>query len=115
MSHEEYIASIHGNQLLPYHMDITPTAYLVVPFQEPALIDEVHGRACQPAIMGVVVLYQLTKALGTGFHPRQRAEACQYAERIALTCKTKVCSAPSAAPANICSAYRPSAQRSLPV
>jgi len=84
MSHEEYIASIHGNQPLPYHMDITPTAYLVVPFQEPALIDEVHGRACQPAIMGVVVLYQLTKALGTGFHPRQRAEACQYAERIAL-------------------------------
>jgi signal transduction histidine kinase len=84
MSHEEYIANIHGGQPLSYHMDITPTAYLVVPINEPTLIDEVHGRACQPAIMGVVVLYQLTKALGTGFHLRQRAEACQYAERIAL-------------------------------
>jgi GAF domain-containing protein len=84
MSHDEYITNVQGAHPLPSHTDVIPTAYLVVPIQEPTLIDEVHGRAGQPAVMGVVVLYQLTSALGTGFHLRQRAEASLFAERIAL-------------------------------
>ncbi len=82
--HEDYLANIfHGNPL-PFHTDITPTAYLVVPIQESTLVDDMRGRRRDAQTLGVIVLYQLISGVVTPFHAKQRAEALYYVERIAL-------------------------------
>jgi signal transduction histidine kinase len=50
--------------------------------QESTLVDEVRGRKKQPRITGIIVLYQT--AAGAVFQQKQRAEAREFAERIAL-------------------------------
>jgi signal transduction histidine kinase len=81
MSHDEYLTVLHDG-LPACQMDIIPSSYLVVPIMEPTLIDEMRGRRRQPRVVAVVVLYQA--ASGPGFQQKQRAEAMQYVERIAL-------------------------------
>jgi signal transduction histidine kinase len=82
VSHEEYIAGYHEGQALPFRTDITPSSYLVVPVQQPTLLDDVHGRKRAPTMLGVIVLYHLIP--GVGFSFRQRNEALHYVEHIAL-------------------------------
>jgi signal transduction histidine kinase len=81
MRHEDYLAVFHKGEPFPGQLDVTPTSYLVVPIQEPALSDEPEGL---PNILGVVVLYQFTPGIGTEFQLRQRADALFFVERFAL-------------------------------
>ncbi|HLJ32143.1 MAG TPA: ATP-binding protein [Ktedonobacteraceae bacterium] len=82
MRHDGYIASFHSGPQASLRMDITPQWYLAAPIQEVTLSDEARGKRRQPRMFGVVVLYQT--APGGGFQLRQRAEAINFAERIAL-------------------------------
>ncbi len=81
MRHDEYLhAPFRGMAAL--YTDVTPTCYLAVPIQESTLVDKLQGHQYTANILGVSILYQLTP--GTGFQPKQRAEAFQYVEQIAL-------------------------------
>ncbi len=82
--HEDYLANIFHGGPLPFHTDVTPTSYLVVPIQESTVVDDMRGRHRNAQILGVIVLYQVIMGVVTPFHPRQRAEALHYVERIAL-------------------------------
>ncbi|HVB20375.1 MAG TPA: ATP-binding protein [Ktedonobacteraceae bacterium] len=83
MRHDGYLASFHtGSQSSP-RTDITPLWYLAAPIQEVTLSDEARGKRRQPRIFGVVILYQ-TAPNGGGFHLKQRSEALNFTERIAL-------------------------------
>lgn len=81
LSHEEYLAGYHEGQT-PFHTDVTPSSYLIVPVQVPILVDNAHGWKRAPHVLGVIVLYHLTPGMGFSF--RQRIEALHYVERIAL-------------------------------
>ncbi len=86
MRHEDYLASLYPDRKVPFRTDVTPSWYLSVPIQEP-LLSLAHtpgerDKKNQPAMLGVVVLYQSSP--GLGFHQKQRAEALQFAERMAL-------------------------------
>lgn len=82
MRHEDYLAFFYTGSQEGLQVDVVPTWYLVVPMQESTLVDEVRGRKKQPRIMGVIVLYQTVA--GAVFQQKQRAEAREFAERIAL-------------------------------
>ena len=100
MRHEDYLAFFYaGGSQAPLKVDVVPTWYLVVPMQAPALLDEddatknasqfVRGpgfappaRAQERSIWGIVILYQTSP--GVVFQQKQRAEARDYTERIAL-------------------------------
>jgi signal transduction histidine kinase len=81
LSHDDYITFLRAKHMAPFLTDITPTAYLAVPIDEP-LIGEVHGYRSQPKVLGVVVLYQC--AAGGPDFTKQRTQVLQYVERIAL-------------------------------
>lgn len=82
--HEDYLNNIFHGEPLPFQTDATPSAYLVVPIQESTVVDEMRGRMRNAQTLGVVVLYQLIPEVVTTFQSKQRAEALQYVERIAL-------------------------------
>jgi len=82
MRHEDYLAFFYTGPQENIRIDVEPTWYLVVPMLEPALIDEVYGRKKQPGMMGVIILYQTVA--GAVFLQKQRSEAREFAERIAL-------------------------------
>jgi signal transduction histidine kinase len=100
MRHEDYLAFFYaGGSQVPLKIDVVPTWYLVVPMQAPSLLDEedatknasqsvrgqteriVHGQG-ERSIWGIAVLYQTSP--GAVFQQKQRAEARDYTERIAL-------------------------------
>ncbi len=80
-----YLESFHGGrQTLPFHVDVIPTSFLAVPVREPIPENDRIARKPHPHLLGVIVLYQVVSSLSTGLHLRQRAEAVQFAERVAL-------------------------------
>jgi signal transduction histidine kinase len=84
MSHEEYLKMFQSGYRLTSHIDIQPSSYLVAPIRESTVVDEAYGRHRQPAVLGVVVLYQQVSPPMPNFQPRQRAEALRYVEQIAI-------------------------------
>ena len=84
IAHNDYLALLHEQRLLVPRMDVTPTAYFVIPIQESTLVDDMRGRSKHAQMLGVVVLYQTINAVVKPFQTAQRTEAMQNAERIAL-------------------------------
>lgn len=84
LRHDEYLARFFHGMPLPFTTDVTPNTYLVVPIQESTLVDDMRNRGHHAQILGVIVLYQIIPSVVTTFHPRHRAEALHYVERIAL-------------------------------
>lgn len=84
MSHDDYLSLFHDGETFPYKTDILPTCYLSVPIREALLPDDLQESIQQTNILGVIVLYQVQPGLGTMFQQRQRLEALQAVERIAL-------------------------------
>lgn len=84
MKHEEYLSLCHDGNPLPFHTDVLPTNYLVVPIREATLLDQPGATKVVPAVIGIVVLYQLPSYIGQSFLTRMRAEALHYTEHIAL-------------------------------
>ena len=82
--HEDYLTNIFHGEPLPFHTDITPTSYMVVPIQESTLVDDMRNRTRRAEVLGVIVLYQTIPSIVTTFQAKQRTEAIQYVERIAL-------------------------------
>jgi signal transduction histidine kinase len=82
-SHEEYLEIFHKDRNV-LQSDIIPSSYLIVPVEEPALLTERQGRPHAPTVGAVIVLYQVTSGIGGGFQSRQRTEALQAVERVAL-------------------------------
>ena len=82
LSHDDYVAFLHARHILPFQMDVIPTAYLAVPIREIPLIEELRGRKPQPKVLGVIVLYQVVPS-SLDFN-KQRTQILQYTERIAL-------------------------------
>ena len=83
MRHDGYLASFHAGQQTLLHMDVSPSWYLAAPIQEATLSDEARGIRQRPRIFGVVVLYQIPPGSG-GFQLKQRVEAINFTDRIAL-------------------------------
>ncbi|MBO0795075.1 MAG: GAF domain-containing protein, partial [Ktedonobacteraceae bacterium] len=83
-SHEEYLEIFHREQDEAIYTDITPSSYLIIPVEEPALLGEVYGNPRTSDLLGVIVLYQVTPGVGSGFQPKHRQEALQAVERVAL-------------------------------
>ncbi|MFL5657891.1 MAG: ATP-binding protein [Ktedonobacteraceae bacterium] len=81
MRHEEYISFFYTGPH-PLQADVVPTCYLVAPIQESTFVDELSGKKKVPGILGVVILYQSVP--GAVFQQKQRSEAFNFAERIAL-------------------------------
>ncbi|GHO44120.1 GAF domain-containing sensor histidine kinase [Ktedonospora formicarum] len=84
MTHEEYLLTFRSQFENSLHVDITPSAYLAVPIQEILPLELQTRHRTPPKVIGVIVLYQLEHANGAIFQPRQRHEAVQYTERVAL-------------------------------
>lgn len=84
MRHEEYLASFHPHRNIPLLIDIPPRWYLSVPILEPMLSEEVRDKKREPRVLGVVVLYSIAPGQGPAFQQRQRYEALNFSERIAL-------------------------------
>lgn len=89
LRYEDYLANFRAKRQRPFFSDAMPTWFLVVPIEAPSLNTELHSQSGSttfpsgaPKTLGVIVLYQT--AGGVGFHQRQRPEALQFAERIAL-------------------------------
>jgi len=82
--HEDYLANVFHGGPLPFHIDVTPTSYMVIPIQESTLVDDMRNRTRRAEVLGVVVLYQIIPGTVTPFQSKQRTEAIQYVERIAL-------------------------------
>ncbi len=108
LRHEDYLAFFYaGGSQVPLKIDVMPTWYLVVPIQAPSLLTEDDGtkkaaqfvrgpgfappslslpannaREQERSIWGIVILYQTSP--GAVFQQKQRAEARDYTERIAL-------------------------------
>ena len=78
--HEEYLRSILPARQAPPTSHGTPTWYLGVPIQEPALATGDLER--KRRVIGVVILYQVSP--GLSFSQKHRHDASQFAERIAL-------------------------------
>src|SRR5438874_6761183 len=81
MRHEDYISFFYTGPR-PLQADVVPTCYLVAPIQESTFVDEVSGKKKVPRILGIVILYQTVP--GVVFQQKQRSEAHNFAERIAL-------------------------------
>lgn len=81
-SHEEYLEIFHHKEQKAIHSDVTPSSYLIVPVEEPALVSEMQGRPS--TVLAVIVLYQVGVGIGGGFQSRQRPEALLAVERVAL-------------------------------
>ncbi|GHO74793.1 hypothetical protein KSD_25640 [Ktedonobacter sp. SOSP1-85] len=84
MTHDEYLSIFHRSYGHTPQVDVTPSAYLVVPVQEVNTIELPESQNPQPQTLGIIVLYQLEHTGGAVFQARQRHEALQYAERVAL-------------------------------
>src|SRR5579859_650360 len=82
MRHEDYLSFFYAGDQTTLKVDVAPTWYLAVPMQESTLVDEIRGRKKQGRVTGVVILYQT--AAGVVFQQKQRAEAREFTERIAL-------------------------------
>jgi signal transduction histidine kinase len=82
MRHEDYLSFFYAGDQTTLKVDVAPTWYLAVPMQESTLVDEMRGRKKQGRVTGVVILYQT--AAGVVFQQKQRAEAREFTERIAL-------------------------------
>ena len=110
MRHDDYLAFFYsGGTQTALKLDVVPTWYLVVPIQAPALFDIDEGvssksngqfihkqgsglfsrplsannaREQERNVWGVIILYQT--APGAVFQQKQRAEAREFTERIAL-------------------------------
>jgi signal transduction histidine kinase len=84
VSLENYLELFYGDRYkLPFRVDVMPTSYLVLPICEP-LRDLSQNKTSRPGVLGVIVLYQLPSANDRGFQAKQRLEAMQQTERIAL-------------------------------
>ncbi len=81
---DEYVARFFYGGPFPFITDILPTSYLVVPIQESTLVEDMRNRGRHPLTLGVIVLYQIISGVVTPFQLKQRSEALQYTERIAL-------------------------------
>ncbi|MFL5626333.1 MAG: ATP-binding protein [Ktedonobacteraceae bacterium] len=81
MRHEDYLSFFYSGPQ-PLQTDVVPTWYLATPIQESMLVDEIKGRQKVAQMLGVVILYQTMP--GPPFQQRQRPEALNFAERIAL-------------------------------
>ncbi len=81
MRHEDYMAMFHPGRKTPFLSDTIPSWYLVAPILEPS-INEEQNRKWLARTLGVVVLYQTPP--GAGFQQKQRFEALNFTERIAL-------------------------------
>ncbi|GHO85561.1 sensor histidine kinase [Dictyobacter formicarum] len=86
MRHDNYMKHFRADQSTPPHCDVTPAYYLVVPIRESTLVDEACGEPRPAAMLGVVVLYYYVEPIGVTpvYVQKQRAEALNYSERIAL-------------------------------
>ncbi|HYT34311.1 MAG TPA: ATP-binding protein [Ktedonobacteraceae bacterium] len=82
MRHEDYLSFFYTGDVTTLKVNVVPTWYLIVPMQEPTLVDEARGKKKQPMVTGVIILYQTTA--GAVFQQKQRSEAREFAERIAL-------------------------------
>ena len=82
MRHHDYLSYFYTGDQATLKIDVAPMWYLVVPMLEPTLVDEVRGRKKQTRVTGVIVLYHT--AVGAVFQQKQRSEAREFAERIAL-------------------------------
>jgi signal transduction histidine kinase len=82
MRHEDYLSFFYTGDATTLKVNVVPTWYLIVPMQEPTLVDEARGKKKQPMVTGVIILYQTTA--GAVFQQKQRSEAREFAERIAL-------------------------------
>jgi signal transduction histidine kinase len=80
--HEDYILSFQPADQASFPPDITPGWYLSAPITVPELAFDAHYRRQPSKVLGIVVLYQA--GAGMGFQQKQRTEAQQYTERIAL-------------------------------
>lgn len=80
--HDDYISSFQHADQLPFPLEVTPTWYLAAPIRTPALAAETRDRKVHANMLGIVVLYQTEP--GIGFQQKQRVEALQFTERIAL-------------------------------
>jgi signal transduction histidine kinase len=80
--HEDYLLSFQPVDQAPFPPDITPGWYLSAPITVPELAFDALYRRQPSKVLGIVVLYQAGS--GMGFQQKQRAEAQQYTERIAL-------------------------------
>jgi signal transduction histidine kinase len=79
---DEYISFFRPVAQVPSPPDIIPGCYLCAPIKVPELAFEVHSRNEHANVPGIVILYQAGP--GMGFQQKQRAEAQQFTERIAL-------------------------------
>ncbi len=81
MRHDDYLSFFYtGPQ--PVQSDVTPSSYLVTPFQEIGAADEIKGQKKAAQTLGVVILYQTLA--GTSFQQKQIAEAHNFAEHLSL-------------------------------
>ena len=80
--HDDYISSFQPVEQAPFPPDFVPSWYLSAPIQVPEFSYETHERKPHSNVFGIVVLYQA--GAGIGFQQRQRIEAMQFTERIAL-------------------------------
>ncbi|HKV01211.1 MAG TPA: hypothetical protein VJQ26_03740, partial [Ktedonobacteraceae bacterium] len=80
--HDDYISSFQPVDQAPFPPDFVPSWYLSAPIQVPEFSYETHERKPHSNVFGIVVLYQA--GAGIGFQQRQRIEAMQFTERIAL-------------------------------
>ncbi len=80
--HDDYISSFQPVEQAPFPPDFVPSWYLSAPIQVPEFSYETHERKPRSNVFGIVVLYQA--GAGIGFQQRQRIEAMQFTERIAL-------------------------------
>ncbi|GLV58070.1 hypothetical protein KDH_49040 [Dictyobacter sp. S3.2.2.5] len=86
MRHDHYMKHFLANQPIPPRYDVAPAYYLVVPIRESTLVDEAYGESRLASVLGVVVLYFYNEPVGatSAYFQRQRSEALNYCERIAL-------------------------------
>ncbi len=80
--HDDYISSFQTVDQVPFPLDIVPSWYLSAPINVPELAFEARTRKQSSNTLGIVVLYQAGS--GMGFQQKQRLEAQQFTERIAL-------------------------------
>jgi K+-sensing histidine kinase KdpD len=85
LRHEEYVTCFDNLYPPTFPVDLTPSAYLVVPIREPTLIEEISNQKPRAAVLGVIVLYQTAhnESEGNAFH-KHRGAAQYYVERVAL-------------------------------
>src|SRR5215467_9578373 len=80
--HDEYLSYFQPLGQVPSPPDIVPGCYLCAPIRVPELAFEVHSGNQHATVLGIVILYQASP--GIGFQQKQRTEAQQFTERIAL-------------------------------